>query len=82
MLTNRKSKSEVLNELCEFIGKDKATGFIAWLYEEIESIKSERRVQKTPPKKESPKKEIPKKVKKQKSPRTKPSKKVLLAFPY
>lgn len=60
LLTNRKSKSEVLKELCEFISREKAEEFTEWLYEEIESIKQERRVQKTPPKKETaPKKEIP-----------------------
>ena len=57
LLTNRKSKSEVQNELAEFINKDKAAVFISWLYEEIESIKQERRIQKTPPKKEKSKKQ-------------------------
>ena len=73
LLTNKKSKSELLKELAEFIARDKAADFVTWLYEEIESIKTERRVQKTPPKKE-------KKVKKKRKKSSKDVRKMIKLF--
>merc|ERR1712227_599938 len=65
LLANGKPKSEVYEELLEFIPKNKLSAFVTWLYEEIHKIKEERKQEeaKTPPK-DKPKKE--KKAKKSK----------------